>query len=59
MDNYYSSTDLFLELHNKECFACGTCRKNCKNLPKAVTAAKLKQKGDCVFRRDGPLLCLK
>ena len=59
MDNYYSSPDLFLELHNKECFACGTCRKNRKNLPKAVTAVKLKRKGDCVFRRDGPLLCLK
>ena len=59
MDNYYSSPDLFLELHNKECFACGTCRKNRKNLPKAVTTAKLKRKGDCIFRRDGPLLCLK
>ena len=30
-----------------------------KNLPKAVTTAKLKRKGDFVFRRDGPLLCLK
>ena len=59
MDNYYSSPDLFFELHNKECFTCGTCRKNRKNLPKAVTTAKLKWKGDCVFRRDGPLLCLK
>ena len=59
MDNYYSSPDLFLELHNKECFACGTCRKNRKNLPKAVPAVKLKWKGYCVFRRDGPLLCLK
>ena len=59
MDNYYSSPDLFWELHKKECFACGTCRKNRKNLPKAVTAAKLKRKGDYVFRRDGPLLCLK
>ena len=39
MDYYYSSPDLFLELHNKECFACGTCRKNRKNLPKAVTTA--------------------
>ena len=59
MDNYYTSPDLFWELHSKECFACGTCRKNQKNLPKAVTTAKLKRKGDCVFRRDGPLLCLK
>ena len=54
MDNYYSSPDLF-----SECYAWGTCRKNRKNLPKAVTNAKLKRKGDCVFRRGGPLLCLK
>ena len=47
------------ELHNKECFACGTFRKNRKNLPKAVTTAKLKRKGDCIFRRDDPLLYLK
>ena len=59
MDNYYTSPNLFWELHSKECFACGTCRKNRKNLPKAVTTAKLKRKGDCIFRRDGPLLCLK
>ena len=59
MDNYYTSPNLFWELHSKECFACGTYRKNRKNLPKAVTTAKLKRKGDCVFRRDGPLLCLK
>ena len=30
-----------------------------KNLPKAVTKVKLKKKGDCVLRRNGPLLCLK
>ena len=59
MDNYYTSPDLFLELHIKECFACGTCRKNRKNLPKAVTIAKLKRKGDCVFRRDGPFVVPK
>ena len=40
-------------------FACGTCRSNWKNLPKAVTKAKLKKNGECVFRRDGPLLCFK
>ena len=40
-------------------YACGTCRKLRKNLPKAVTTAKLKRKGDCMFRRDGPLLCFK
>ena len=30
-----------------------------KNLPKAVTKVKLKKKGDCVFRRNDSLLCLK
>ena len=59
IDDYYSSPDLFLELHKKEFFACGTCRKNLKNLPKALTTAKLKRKGDCFIRRDGYLLCLK
>ena len=34
-------------------------KKTRKNLPKAVTDAKLKRKGDCVFRRDGPFLYLK
>ena len=34
-------------------------QKEQENLPKAVTTAKLKRKGDCIFRRDGPLLCLK
>ena len=59
MDNYYSSPELFSELHYKETFACGTCRSNRKNMPKSVTKAKLKQKGQCVFRRNGPLLCIK
>ena len=59
MDNYYCSPELFYELHNKETFACGTARSNRKGLPKSVTKAKLKRKGDCVFRRNGPLLCLK
>ena len=59
MDNYYSSPELFWELHFKETYACGTCRSNRKNMPESVTKAKLKKKGECVFRRNGPLLCLK
>ena len=59
MDNYYSSPELFSELHYKETFACGTCRSNQKNMPKSVTKANLKKKGQCVFRRNGPLLCIK
>ena len=56
MDNYYSSLELFWELHNKETFACRTSRSNRKNMPESVTKAKLKKKGECVFRRNGPLL---
>ena len=59
MDNYYSSPELFFELHFKETFACGTCRSNRKNMLESVTKAKLKKKGECVFRRNGPLLCVK
>ena len=59
LDNYYCSPELFSELHYLETFACDTVRGGRKNLPKAVTKGKLKKKGDCVFRRNGPLLCLK
>ena len=59
MDNYYSSPELFFELHFKEIFACSTCRSNRKNMPESITKAKLKKKGECVFRRNGPLLCLR
>ena len=58
MDNYYSSPDLFWELFSKETYACGTCRIFFKKLPKSLKV-KLPRKGDCVFRRDGPLLALK
>ena len=58
LDNYYSSPELFSELHYLETFCCGTVRSLRKNLPIAVTKVKLKNKGDCVFRRNGPLLCL-
>ena len=60
MDNYYTSPELFEELHYRETFAAGTCRSNRKNLPRGVTKAKLREEaGDCVFRRNGPLLCFK
>ena len=49
----------FTNYITKKHFACGTARSNRKGLPKSVTKAKLKRKGDCVFRRNGPLLCLK
>ena len=48
-------TRTFLELHYLETFACGTVRGK----KKAVTEVKLKKKGDYMFRRNGPLLCLR
>lgn len=59
MDNYYTSPELFEELHGRETFACGTVRGNRKNLPIAVTGPKFKTVGDCVFRRNRALLCFK
>ena len=35
MDNYYSSPDLFFELHSKEAFSCGTCRKKSQKYAKS------------------------
>ena len=58
LNNYYSSPELFSELHYLETFCCGTVHSLRKNLPLAVTKVKLKDKGDCVFRINGPLLCL-
>ena len=58
LDNYYSSPELFLKLHYLETFCCGTVCSQRKNLPQAVTKVKLKNKFDCVLRRNGPLLCL-
>ena len=59
LDNYYCSPELFSELHYLETFACGIVLGGRKNLPKAVTKVKLKKIGNCMFRRNGPLLCLK
>ena len=58
MDNYYSSPELFYEMHYRNSYACGTCHSNRKNMSKAVINAKLK-KGEAVFRHAGALLCFK
>ena len=58
MDNYYSGPELFMEMHTRDTFACGTVRKNRKGLPQSITNAKLR-KGEGVFRRNGPLLAIK
>lgn len=64
-DNYYSSPELLEELLYRDTLSCGTVRKNRKDLPSAVTQAKLK-KGETCFRRStledgspGRMLALK
>ena len=59
MDNFYTSPELFEELHWRNTYACGTVRPNRRGLPTAVTKASLKNKGDTVFRRNSTLLCLR
>ena len=58
MDNYYSSPELFWELHFKETYACSTCRSNRKNMPESVTKAKLKKKGENVYSEEMGHFCV-
>ena len=44
MDNYYTSTDLFEELHFQNTFACGTINLMCKNLPQVSCVKKDEKK---------------
>ena len=58
MDNYYTSPELFEELHFRETYACGTVRANRKGLPEAPKISKLK-KGDGHFQRNRPVLAIR
>ena len=58
MDNWYSSCELFQELHYRLTFAAGTVRKNRKVLSKSCSEARLKV-NQAVWRRNGPILALK
>jgi hypothetical protein len=56
VDNWYSSPDLFLWLHDHATNACGTVRKTRKNMPKMEQKLR---KGEINFRSTGSLLALK
>ena len=58
MANFYSSPELYEELHYRSTFAAGTVRKSRKGLPKSCGQANLKL-NESVWRRKGPLLALK
>ena len=52
MDNYYTGTELFEELHFRNTHACGTINFHHKNLPQVVAKKDMKRnpKGDCISR---------
>jgi hypothetical protein len=56
VDNWYSSPDLFVWLHNRATNACGTVRKNRKQMPKFEY--RLKTEEIC-YKSDNVLLALK
>ena len=58
LDNFYNSYLLNLELYARDTYVAGTLRSNRKGNSKAVVTAKLK-KGEAVYRRNGPVLCLR
>ena len=58
LDNFYNSFELQSELLSRDTYTAGTLRKNRKGNSKAVVNAVLK-KGEAVYRRKGPVLCLK
>ena len=57
-DNWYIGPELLEELAYRLTWACGTIRKNRKNLPEVVVNAKLKLEKNS-FRRKGPVLAVK
>ena len=58
-NNYYNSPELIEKLLERKTYGCGTVRKDCQGLPKAVSKAKLTKRGQRVFHRKGSLLALK
>lgn len=59
MDRFYSSPALFDFLWNRQTKAVGTCMPNRKELPKENVVNKKIKRGEIIFMRRGPLLCLK
>uniref|UniRef100_A0A4W4G4I4 PiggyBac transposable element-derived protein domain-containing protein n=1 Tax=Electrophorus electricus TaxID=8005 RepID=A0A4W4G4I4_ELEEL len=61
VDNFYTSTTLFRDLHKKRYEACGTIRNNQIDFAQIPTNALSKRaiRGDIKWIRDGPLLYVK
>ena len=48
LDNYYTSPELYDELHLHNTYACGTVRRNRRDVPKALSQVKVTQ-GEAIF----------
>ena len=61
LDNYYTSPELFKELHLLGTGACGTVRMNRKNLPAGLKkAARIRlNQGQTIFRQQGNLVAIR
>ncbi|XP_021344408.1 piggyBac transposable element-derived protein 4-like [Mizuhopecten yessoensis] len=60
MHNYYSSPELFTELHLQNTYACGTLRKNRLGVPYVIKKPTMKLKqSETIFRRNQNLLAVK
>ena len=57
-DNYYTSPELYDELRTHDTYACGTVRRNKKDVPNAFSQVRLPQ-GEVIFRRRDGLLAVK
>ncbi|XP_063050427.1 piggyBac transposable element-derived protein 4-like [Engraulis encrasicolus] len=61
VDNFYTSSKLFLHLRAMSYGACGTMRQNLRDIPQTQTNALPRNaaRGDMRWIRDGPLLFVK
>lgn len=57
-DNWYSSPNLFLELHQEKTNIIGIIRSNRQNMPKNIQTKSLK-KGECLWKSCNNLLALR
>ena len=55
-DNYYTSPEVYLVLHNKGIDCCGTVRVNRRGFPKELIHKKKEDRGFYDYRANGPLL---
>ncbi|PSN39855.1 hypothetical protein C0J52_21000 [Blattella germanica] len=58
MNNYFSSPDLFNDLHERKINSCGTIRHNRKGMPKEFSPKVLKLKRGDIFSRVKDDLCV-